>query len=851
MTRPTPEIRISTTQVMHKARAFKSLRWQLLATRAGMVLERSTRGFWPFWSWLFVIWTALSFGQFGWMSVEIAYFAVLAATVGAVGFLVQGLRRFRWPGLDEAADRLDRSLAGRPLTALWDRQAIGAGDIESTLVWQAHVQRMAEQAATARAVPPDLRISDRDPFGLRYVAATGLVIAVLFGTVDRRTGLGDVLAPDVQGAFGSGPVFEGWIEPPRYTGIPAIYLNEIAGTEPLPIPEGSKVTIRLYGQTGTITFSETVSGKESDVPSDEGTTELDFTVRQSGTLNALGRSGAGTEWQIDMIPDDAPMIAVSGPVERSPRGETMLSFQASDDYRVVAGTGVLTLDLAAVDRRYGLKADPEPQADIAFDIPLPFNGDTTDFSDTIVEDFSKHPWASLPVLLKLTASDDVEQVAYAEPETFLLPGRRFFDPLAAALIEQRRDLLWNRLNSKRVAQVLRAISNLPEDIFHSDSAYLILRTAIRRLEYNAQPEVSASVRDDVAELLWRTALLIEDGDLSDAEERLKRAQDRLSEALENGATDEELAELMDELSRAMQDYLEQLAREADQNPDQEQAQSGEMREITSDQLQQMLDRIQEMFKEGRTEEAQQMLEKFRQMMENMQTARRQQGQGQGQGQQSMRELQDTLRQQQELSDDAFRQMQRDFNGQRPNSSNPGMAQSENANPENAMPGPQELARRQEALRELLESQRRGLPDSNTEEGRAAREALRRAEREMGAARGSLDGNDLPKALDEQANALEALREGLENLGQDMARDQNSAEGRQGDQAGSPDPNSRRDPLGRQAGSVGRLGSEETLLPGDDPFMRSRELLDEIRRRSGEKRRPRLELEYLERLLDRF
>ncbi|MFT5160876.1 MAG: hypothetical protein ACI9ZD_002491, partial [Paracoccaceae bacterium] len=274
---------------------------------------------------------------------------------------------------------------------------------------------------------------------------------------------------------------------------------------------------------------------------------------------------------------------------------------------------------------------------------------------------------------------------------------------------------------------------------------------------------------------------------------------------------------------------------------------------------------EELTREGRMEEAQEMLEQLRQMMENMQTAQRQQGEGEGEGegegQQSMRELADTMRQQQDLSDEAFRQMQEEFNGQQPGEQGqqgegqqpgePGANGQQRGGEQGSQPGPGELAQRQDALRQLLESQRNGLPDANSEEGRFARDALRRAEREMGEAGEALRQGDIPEALNNQADALDALREGLENLGQELAQNQDQNVGRQGDQAGSPDPNSKRDPLGRQTGTTGRIGSEQDLMPGDNPFMRSRELLDEIRRRSGDKSRPKIELDYLERLLDRF
>ena len=63
-----------------------------------------------------------------------------------------------------------------------------------------------------------------------------------------------------------------------------------------------------------------------------------------------------------------------------------------------------------------------------------------------------------------------------------LPARRFFDPLAAAVIEQRRDLLWSKDNAPRVAQVLRASRTGPRGLFRSETAYLRLRVILRRLE---------------------------------------------------------------------------------------------------------------------------------------------------------------------------------------------------------------------------------------------------------------------------------------------------------------------------------------------------------------------------------
>lgn len=844
-------IEISTSQAFARARALRPLRGRIFLTHIGLIAERATKAFWPLWSWGFVLWTVMAFGLLENASIETTYVAALFGAGLALAFLVQGLRTFRWPHHLEAVDRLDRALEGRPISTLWDHQAIGARDQASVDIWRAHLDLMAERAARARAVEPDLRISDQDPLGLRYVAATGAVLALLFSTGSLGSKPANGLDPEVA-LLPSGPVFEGWIAPPAYTGLPTLYLNDVPTAAPVKVPQGSAVTIRLYGEDQTYGVIQSVTEAQNAAPE---TPSLDFEIARSGQIEIVEKGQPLKVWTFDVIPDTAPVIALAGPVNRTPAGEAEIDFEAADDYGVVAAEARIRLDLDQLERIHGLALDPEPVADIVFDLPMPFNGKTTEFNDSVVENLSKHPWAGLPVLLSLSALDARDQTGSSEDEAVLLPGRRFFDPLAAAIVEQRRDLMWNRQNARRITQVLRAVTLYPEDIFDSERAYLHLRTTIRRLESSLDQPLSDAARDEFAETLWKIALLIEDGNLADAAERLRRAQERLSEALKNGATEDEVAELMDELRKAMRDYLEQLAQESEQNPDRQQAQNGENREITENQLQQMLERIEELFREGRNQEAQELLEQLQRMMENMQAARREQGEG-NQGQQSMRELSDTMRQQQDLSDDSFRQLQEQFNaerqpGQSPNAGRPGQGDRDDPSAEQGLMSPEALAERQEQLRDLLESQREALPGPEGEEGRAAREALRQAERDMGEARDALRRGDLPGALDEQAEALDRLREGLESLGREMARDQNPNAGRQGDQAGSPDPESEEDPLGRQSGTMGRLGTREKLLNGTDQYMRSREVLDEIRRRSGDKSRPKIELDYLQRLLDRF
>jgi hypothetical protein len=150
----------------------------------------------------------------------------------------------------------------------------------------------------------------------------------------------------------------------------------------------------------------------------------------------------------------------------------------------------------------------------------------------------------------------------------------------------------------------------------------------------------------------------------------------------------------------------------------------------------------------------------------------------------------------------------------------------------------------------LRRQQGQLPGAGTPEGDAARDALDRAGRAMDQAEESLRQDDLAGALDNQSDAMEALREGMRELGEQMARQQGQ-DGQQGEAMGQANEMGRRDPLGREVGQNGRIGTDQQLLQGDDVYRRAEELLDEIRRRSGDQSRPEEELDYLRRLLDRF
>lgn len=865
----------------------------LRRTRRALGFERVVRVLWPIWPAWGLAFASVVFGVLDVLDPRIVQGLGGALLVFTALVCLRALFKYRRPRRVEARDRIDATLPGRPLATLEDNLAVGVSDPATTAVWTAHRNRVAARALSARAVPADLRLSGQDPVALRYVATVAVVMALLFGVIWRVGDIADTLPGAPGPAMASGPAWEGWVEPPRYTGLPTRYLNDISAPE-FEVPTGSRLTLRLYGGGDDLAVRH---GLDPSLPAEPDLDPAqDIAVLQSGPLDIDGPGGRS--WAVIATPDARPTVQITGPPERMATGEMRLPYAAQDDYAVIGGTAEIRLNLAAIDRRYGLAPEPESRPTLVVDLPLTLSGDRSDYEAVLAENLSKHSWANLPVTVTLIVQDDRGQTGATQPEAMDLPGRRFFDPLANAIIEQRRDLLWSRENAPRIAQVLRAVTHLPEDVIKDDGAYLVLTSAMDQLDtaIASDAPMDDDLRDEIAEALWQAALQFEEGDLADAAERLRRAQDRLSEAMRQGASPDEIEQLMRELREAMNDFMRQMAEQALRDPNQQMSEAPpEGQEVTQDQLQQMMDRIQELMEQGRMAEAQQLLDQMMQMMQNMQMQFTQGQQGmQGQqspGQQALEGLQDTLRQQQGLADESFSQLQQGQPGQpqqgQPGQPQPGQQQGGpqpgqqqgtqpgqqgpgeqpgqqqgtgpgQGQPQPGQPGTQpggladELARRQQALRDTLRNQQNALPGTGTPEGDAARDALDRAGRAMDEAADALNQGDLADALDNQSEAMDALREGIQNLGDALAQAQQQIPGTQEGRLDGVDPGTNpRDPLGRETGAQGRFGTDDGLLQDEDVYRRAEELLDEIRRRAGETDRSEAERDYLKRLLDRF
>jgi uncharacterized protein (TIGR02302 family) len=830
----------------------RSLRAKIGLSGLALNFERLAQAFWPCAIVLMLLFSLLIWQvhtAFPYIASLGLYLALLLCF--AVYFW-KGLRKFSYARHTEAITRLDAGAAGNPVSSLIDTQFIGAKDEGSRELWRLHQHRMEIEAGNVQVHAPHIRLAKRDPWAIRLIVLLFFSSAILFGRANTEQSLMETLQDLASGTTITVASFEAWAEPPGYTGLPMIYLNKLEDGIKLELPQGTRFILRSYGALELEIVSDIATFEEGKT---KFTEEATFKISNSGTLILKKGYRNIAQWNIVMIPDAPPDVVLTEEISRTIQGSIQIPYAAKDDYGIVGGSVKIMLDTDKLDRRYGLTLEPENTDPITFDLPIPFNADSSDYEDTAVEDLAKHTWAGLPVIISLSVVDAAGNTAAIEPVHTAMPGKRFFDTLAGALAEQRRDILWNRTNIDRADLILRTLTYLPEDGFPNQRAYLLVRSVIRRIGYTQMRPIEDRMQNDVAETLWRAALLIEDGDLSDAAARLKRAQERLSEAMKNGATDDEIAELMDELRKATDEYLRQLAENA--KPQDQQADNQNAQQVSPEMLQEMMDRIQELMEQGRMDEAQALMDQLQQLLENMQITKSD-AEGGEKDQKSADGLQDTLREQQELADENFQEMQEEFNRNQEGENQQGQQnQGEQSGKKGGADegGPQfggqsDLASRQEALRKLMQQQLDGLTSDDSEAGQAAREALREAERQMGQARDNLEQGLGSEALDNQADAVESLRQGMRKLNeanQQASRGQNR-DGQQDSETLGPDG---QDPLGRTPGKDRSAQSNGQRLHSGDELRRSKEILEEIRRRSGERSRPQLELDYLDRLLDRF
>ncbi|WP_165644500.1 TIGR02302 family protein, partial [Oharaeibacter diazotrophicus] len=563
-------------------------------------------------------------------------------------------------------------------------------------------------------------------------------------------------------------------------------------------------------------------------------TAFQHALAGSGTVVLAAADGELRSFAFAVEPDRPPSIRLVEDPGATLRGALRLAYEVTDDYRVAGARAVFSEPKTPLDAAIGPRAEaPRPLVG-APELPLslPRRNAAKPTAETI-RDLSAHPWAGGTVTMRLEARDDAGATGLSAPVDVVVPARPFRNPLARALVEQRRMLALDAGSAGFVAGLLDDLTTYTPEFVDDASVHLGLRVIRARiLDARSDDDLRA-----VLDLMWQMALAIDGGDASLAEQALREARERLREALQNGASPEEIARLTEELRKAMQEYMQALQQQMRDNPDLAQSQpppDENAQTVSPEDFQKMIDRIEEMSKLGDREAAEQLLSQLDRMLENLQTAQPRQGQPQkgqqGQGQQMMNELADMIRRQQELMNQTHKLTPdgRPQDGQ-------GMSSEE----------------MQQAMRDLqqgqqdLEKRLQDLMKQMEKNGMQPGGELGEAQGSMKGAQGSLGDGEPDDALGQQGRALDQLRKGAQQLADQMGEQDGEGRGRRGESARGEDP------LGRPERRDGPDFGDSVKVPGEIEVQRARRILEELRRRFSEPDRPAIELDYLQRLLNPF
>ncbi|MET4717806.1 uncharacterized protein (TIGR02302 family) [Bradyrhizobium japonicum] len=493
----------------------------------------------------------------------------LVAFAGIAIAALVPLIRFRWPGRDEALSRLDRGsgIRHRPATTLTD--TLSSKDPVALALWQAQRERTLASLKRIRAGLPHPRLALHDPWALRALVMVMLVATFFAAGDERAMRLG--AAFDWNGVLAPSNVrVDAWITPPLYTGKPPVILSAankeaaaLPASGPLAVPAGSTLIVRSSGSSLDVVTSGGLKEVAPTEAAPKGTNEKHFTITGDGTAHVRAPSGQ-PQWAFAATPDRPPTIALAKDPERQAYGALQLSYKIEDDYGVT-GAAAQFVPRATEDKDGTKDADGKAARPLfqppQFALTLP-NARTRNGVGQTVKDLSEDPYSGADVTLTLTAKDEAGNEAKSEPFNMRLPGRLFTKPLARALIEQRRILALDANKNSDVYAALDALMIAPEMFTPEAGQYLGLHSVARQLE---AARTDDSLREVVASL-WALAVTIEDGNISDVAKALRAAQDALKQALQRGASDEELKKLMDNLRTALDNYMRQYAQQMRSNP---------------------------------------------------------------------------------------------------------------------------------------------------------------------------------------------------------------------------------------------------------------------------------------------
>ncbi len=780
--------------------SYLSLLWELLWNR-----------FWPAVS-LVLLFAALSlfnlpllFGA-GWHLAFLGFFAAaLAAT------LLWRVSPFSLPSPADVERHMEKAsaLGHRPLETLHDTPIDGLTE-ESLGLWQKHLQKAARALRLLKIYTPQPDVASRDRWALRHMAIIFLAVGLVVAQGDAAVRLRQALTPDIGGLLNEKNIaLDLWITPPEYTHETAVFLATaqqglVAHDAPLQVPAGSVLKLRLSGMRYAPRLRYTGQPYALTEATPRNFT-FEMPLQQSGELSLDTWFRSLGHWPVTVLPDTAPEVSISQ-TDTTPRAAVKITYKAQDDHGITKLSGIVG-------------TDPASDKTFRFDLPPTNSANAT----SAVEDLTAHPWAGLPVTLTLEAEDNVGHKTTSAPVALVLPERSFTNPIARRIIAERKNLLRekNILSRRAVAEKLAEIADNPALYKGDIITFMSLSVAVKRLLY----EDSDDATDSVVGLLWDVALKLEDGGLSLAQRELRDSLQKLSEALNDKTmTKQQLQDILDDVQKKMQQYIEALAQEMQQR-----LQQGKKMPVLSPELAQkfmknidlnkMLEQMRQLSQANSRENLQKMADSLKNAIDNLDMKKFDQMQEkQVQAMEALQNLEEIIRRQQTLYD--------------------------RTNKTDDAADSKDQQKEQSALRGLLGL---GLKKLGEAAG-AIPDNFAKADQAMKLSGEALGKGQPKESLPQQKTALEELQKGLDGAVKQMAQDMQQSIMSFGMMPGGENFGEGYDPLGRENG---KLNEGDVKIPSEKEQRRVQEIIEELRNRSNEPNRTKVERDYIDRLLDQF
>jgi uncharacterized protein (TIGR02302 family) len=744
--------------------------------------------------------------------------------LGFLAALWYGFRDFRPPSGGEAVRRVesDSGFTHRPITHLTDAQASNLIDADSVSLWKSYRRRLIASIGIPFLGLPRGTVAAKDPWGLRALVLLVLVISIFAAGDNWQKRLIQAMHPNFS-AFAQSETskVEAWLTPPDYTRMAPISLSSAVQLDsgeatPLTVPAGSKLLAQAEGIGAKASLI--ANGTSQDFEMLDALTQRIEGKIQSGSEIAIEADGDTlARWPIKVVPDQAPTVAFPTKPTATERGVLRLDYVAKDDYGIKNVKAVVQL--------------PNSRESLELNLPIP-QLDARELKAYSYQDLTAHPWSGLEVEIRLVARDALDQIGASAPITMTLPERKFYHPVARAIIEQRKKLARDPDSKDAVAEALRGIDAQPEAFDGNVAVFLSLNLAWRRLSADA---LSKQDLAQVEQQLWDTALALEDGGVSLAMRELRDLQRRLEEALNNGASQEEIERLMNQVQEAMNKYLEnmrQQLQEAMKNGMPMQRLSPNGLKLSQQDLNQMLNDARKMAQSGSRESAKQMLDRLQQMLENLQAGiPMPMGQQGNQAQQMMNNMGRMMQRQDDLLQQSFNNMRGQQN------------QGQQGDGQQQMNG-QAQAGQQDKLRHDFGQLMRDFGNMTGD----MPQSMGQAEQSMRRAVDALNKGDFDGAGDAQNQALSQMQQSMKAMQEQMQKQAGMNRG-----PGQRDP---MDPFGRTTPREDSAGGNSVnttgvKIPDQSEMERARQIFEELRERRNDPARPRDERDYLDRLLKQF